>query len=248
MKPKRKNTQVPQPSGSTEHIADEAVYKELDDNLVRATTIASSLEAEQVSGNINKTQFKATPNESSSQRTNSGGGHRVKSSDNEESLGEDASKQERRIDDIDVDDDITLVSVQADTKMFDAKNDLGGEEVFVEQEVIADKEKFDEVTLAQALAELKTSKPKAKGVVIQEPSESITTTTTIPKQKLQDKGKGIMVEEPMKHKKKDQIRLDEEATLKLQAEFDEEQRLVREEAEKKLEANIALIETWDDVL
>nr|GEW78558.1 putative ribonuclease H-like domain-containing protein [Tanacetum cinerariifolium] len=64
----------------------------------------------------------------------------------------------------------------------------GGEEVFVEQEVVVDKEKIDEVTLAQALVELKTSKPKVKGVVIQEPSKSPTTTTTIPK-KSHDKDK-----------------------------------------------------------
>nr|GFB83015.1 hypothetical protein [Tanacetum cinerariifolium] len=114
---------------------------------------------------------------------------------------------------------------------------------FVEQEVVADKKKIYEVTLAQALTELKTLKPKVKGFVIQEPSESTITITTIPKQKLQDKGKGIMVEEPVKSKKKDQIRLDEEAALKLQAEFDEEQRLVREKAQKELEANITLIET-----
>nr|GFB23601.1 hypothetical protein [Tanacetum cinerariifolium] len=35
---------------------------------------------------------------------------------------------------------------------------------------------------------------------------------------------------------------------KLQAEFDEEERLKRERAEKEQEANIALIETWDDIL
>nr|GEU98611.1 hypothetical protein [Tanacetum cinerariifolium] len=140
---------------------------------------------------------------------------RVESSYNEESLDEDASKQ-MRIDEIDADEDITLVNVQVDAEMFDAEKDLG---------------------------ELKTLKPKAKGVVIQEPSESPTTTTTIPKQKSQDNGKGIMVEKPVKLKKKDQIRLDEEAALKLQDEFDEEQRLAREKAEKELEANIALIET-----
>ncbi|GJZ58783.1 hypothetical protein Tco_0614599 [Tanacetum coccineum] len=55
---------------------DEAVHKELCNSLVRAATTASSLEAEQDSGNINKTQSKATPNESSSQGTNSGGGPR----------------------------------------------------------------------------------------------------------------------------------------------------------------------------
>nr|GEW83339.1 putative ribonuclease H-like domain-containing protein [Tanacetum cinerariifolium] len=59
-----------------EHVADEAIYKELDDRLVRATTTASSLEAEQDSGNINKTQSKVTPNEDNSLGTTSGGGLR----------------------------------------------------------------------------------------------------------------------------------------------------------------------------
>nr|GFA21790.1 hypothetical protein [Tanacetum cinerariifolium] len=49
---------------------------ELGDSLVRAATIASSLEAEQDNGNINKTQSKATPNEPSSYGTDSGGGPR----------------------------------------------------------------------------------------------------------------------------------------------------------------------------
>nr|GEX77708.1 uncharacterized mitochondrial protein AtMg00810-like [Tanacetum cinerariifolium] len=122
-KPKRKDTQVPQPSGPTEFVVDEAIHKELGDRLVRAATTASSLEAEQDSGNITKTQSKATPNESSSQRTNSGGGPmcqetmedtiaqtRVESFGDEESLGEDASKQGRRIDAINADDDITLIN------------------------------------------------------------------------------------------------------------------------------------------
>nr|GEW06258.1 hypothetical protein [Tanacetum cinerariifolium] len=55
---------------------------------------------------------------------------RVESSDNEDNLGEDASKQERRIDDINQDEEITLVNDQDDAEMFDV-NDLGGEEVFV---------------------------------------------------------------------------------------------------------------------
>ncbi|GJV43036.1 hypothetical protein Tco_1427572 [Tanacetum coccineum] len=75
-KPKRKDTQVPQPSGPTDIVADEAVHKELGDSLVRAATTASSLEAEQDSGNITKTRSKATPNESSSLGTTSGGGPR----------------------------------------------------------------------------------------------------------------------------------------------------------------------------
>nr|GEW95300.1 hypothetical protein [Tanacetum cinerariifolium] len=268
-KPKRKNTQVPQPSGSTKNVADEAVLEEWDDKLVlnlEKTKTTQALEITSLKGRVNKLEKK-------------------------QSLGKDASKQGRKINDIDADEDIT----QDDAEMFNVNN-LHGKEVFVEKEV-ADKEVNDkvqkvveevvkdtntikliidvshvsvasevnvasiattvsaaatitteEITLAQVLVKIKTTKPKAKRIVLQEPSESPTTTTIIPKQKSQDKGKGIMVVESVKLKKKDQIRLDEEASLKLQTKFDgEEQRLARERAEKELEANIALIETWDDV-
>nr|GEU63985.1 hypothetical protein [Tanacetum cinerariifolium] len=241
--------------------------------LVRAATIVSILEVEQDNGNIDKTQSKATPNESSSQGTDSGGGpsdedrlklnefmemctnlqsmvlglektkttqalkitnlkRRVKKLEKKQSLVEDASKQGRKINDIDDDEDITLVNDQDDVEMFDV-NDLQVEDNNIAKLII---------DVAQ------TTKPKAKGIVLQELSESLTNTTTIPKQKSQDKGKGIMVKELVKLKKKDQLILDEETALKLQAEFnEEEQRLARERIEKELEANIALIETWDDV-
>ncbi|GKE88947.1 hypothetical protein Tco_1566422 [Tanacetum coccineum] len=75
-KPKRKDTQVPQPSDPIENVTYKVVHKELGDSLVRATTTASSLEAEPDSSNINKTQSKATPNESSSLGTTSGSGPR----------------------------------------------------------------------------------------------------------------------------------------------------------------------------
>ncbi|GJW20911.1 putative ribonuclease H-like domain-containing protein [Tanacetum coccineum] len=47
---KRKDTEVPQPSGPTTNVADETVNEEMDDSLVRAATTASSIEAEQDSG------------------------------------------------------------------------------------------------------------------------------------------------------------------------------------------------------
>ncbi|GKB26278.1 hypothetical protein Tco_0865679 [Tanacetum coccineum] len=75
-KPKRKDTQVPQPSGPTDIVVDEVVHKKSGDSLVKAATTASSLDAEQDSGNITKTRSKATPNESSSLGTTSGGGPR----------------------------------------------------------------------------------------------------------------------------------------------------------------------------
>ncbi|GJR40249.1 hypothetical protein Tco_1215933 [Tanacetum coccineum] len=49
-KPNKKDTQVPEPTGPTNIIVDEAVHKELGDSLVRVATTASSLEAEHESG------------------------------------------------------------------------------------------------------------------------------------------------------------------------------------------------------
>ncbi|GKB91297.1 hypothetical protein Tco_0963569 [Tanacetum coccineum] len=189
---------------------------------------------------------------------------RVESSGDEESLGEDASKQ-GRINAIDADEEITIVSGQddADKDMFNV-DALNGEEVFVAGqnenvvEEVVDAAQVstaattvtittEEITLAQALEALNTSKPKVKMIVFHEPCKS-TTTTTISSQQSRDKGKGIIIEEPVKPmKKKDQISFDEETTLKLQAEFDVEERLAREKAEKEKEANISLIETWDDI-
>nr|GEU89769.1 hypothetical protein [Tanacetum cinerariifolium] len=183
-KPTRKDSQVPQPSGPTKSVADEAVHKELGDRLVRVATTASRLEAEQDSGNtlqsdedrlkldklmalctnlqnmvLDLEKTKTTQrneidnlkrrvkklkkrNRSRTYKLKRlykvGLTARVKSSGDEESLDEDASKQERMIDDIDADEHITLVSVQddADKEMFDV-NILDGEEMFVARKEIS---------------------------------------------------------------------------------------------------------------
>ncbi|GJR31471.1 hypothetical protein Tco_1107703 [Tanacetum coccineum] len=170
---------------------------------------------------------------------------RVVSSE-EASLGdqEDASKQGRKIHDIDADEDITLENVH-DAEMFDV-NDLKGDEVVVESEV-ADKDvnlSVDEVTLAQALAALKSVKVQEKGDVIKEPSVPVSSALTkqaptpiVSSQQptqVKDKGKGKMVEEePVKKmSKKELLNLDEELAFKLQAKEDEEERLAREKAQK----------------
>ncbi|GJU14157.1 hypothetical protein Tco_1136553 [Tanacetum coccineum] len=72
----RRDTEIPQSSGPTEHVADEVVHKEKGDSLVRVATTVSSLEAAQDNGNIDKTQSKETLNEPSSPGTSSGGGPR----------------------------------------------------------------------------------------------------------------------------------------------------------------------------
>nr|GEV21921.1 hypothetical protein [Tanacetum cinerariifolium] len=147
-------------------------------------------------------------------------------------------RNRRRIDAIDADKDITLVN-DADHEMFDVDT-LVGKEVFVARqnenvvEEVVDATQVstavttvtittEEITLAQALKALRTSKPKVKWIVFQEPGKS-TTTTIISSQQSHEKGKRIMIEEHVKPKKKDQIRLDEEAAKRLQAEFDEEKK------------------------
>ncbi|GJZ66570.1 hypothetical protein Tco_0623266 [Tanacetum coccineum] len=141
------------------------------------------------------------------------------------------------------DEDITLVNIQddANNEIFDV-DALTGDEVFAEQEVAAKDVNLtvDEVTLAQALAALKSVKPKVKRDVIKELNVPVNAASAPTK----DKGKGIMIEEPVKPKKKDvQIMLDEEAAKKLLVEFDEEERLARD----KDGANVALTEEWDDI-
>ncbi|GJS21058.1 hypothetical protein Tco_0449690 [Tanacetum coccineum] len=72
-KPKRKDTEIPQSNVPSDIVADEAVNKEMGDSLERTVTTATSLDTKQDRGNIAKTQSKATPNESSSLGTTSGG-------------------------------------------------------------------------------------------------------------------------------------------------------------------------------
>nr|GEY37611.1 hypothetical protein [Tanacetum cinerariifolium] len=126
----------------------------------------------------------------------------VESSDDNEDLGEDASKQER----INLDGEEVFVTNQDENVV--------EKEVDAAQVQVTTVVTIDEATLAQALAELKHTKPKtkAKGIVFHEQEESAIT-AIIPKSKSQDKGKGL------------------------------QERAQKEEEE----ANIALIESWDDV-
>ncbi|GJT28412.1 hypothetical protein Tco_0908687 [Tanacetum coccineum] len=339
---------------------DEAVYEEMDDSLVRTATTATILDVEQDSGNIDKAQFKTTPNEPSSPGTSSGGsprrqetigdkiaqtrsenvsklsnnlllvrGNTLKSGDDslklqelmefctklqqrvldlentktaqaqkitslklrvkklekkggsrthklkrlykvdrsarivssdEASLGdqEDASKQGRKIDDIDKDAKITLVDETQGRHGDDIMFDVISTASIIP--VSATSLTNVEITLAQALAELKSSKPttaastspRSKGPVIHE-EEQVTTPTVSSQQpshaKIQDKGKAKMIEPEhvKKLSEKYQLKLDEEVAQRLQAEFDEQERIKREKAEKEAKVNIALKETWDDI-
>ncbi|GJW16030.1 hypothetical protein Tco_0020163 [Tanacetum coccineum] len=175
---------------------------------------------------------------------------RVESSEDQESLGvpEDASKQVRSIEDIDADVDVSLVDETQERKdddfIFDIRF-LDDVEMPVEAKVDGkDKQstrKLDdstageavttagddsvvpttneEITLAQTLIQIKAAKPKVVTTA------ATTATTTRPKDK------GVVVQEPTKFRRKDQIALDEQIARDIQAKLDakllEEQKLAR---------------------
>ncbi|GJZ33433.1 hypothetical protein Tco_0578869 [Tanacetum coccineum] len=91
---------------------------------------------------------------------------------------------------------------------------------------------IEEITLAQTLIQIKAAKPKVVTTA------ATTTTTTRPK------ARGVVVKEPSE---KDQIALEEQVARDIQAKLDaeliEEQRLAKKQEE---EANIALIESWEN--
>nr|GEU42698.1 hypothetical protein [Tanacetum cinerariifolium] len=103
-------------------------------------------------------------------------------------------------------------------------------------------------TLSKALIDIKTSKHKAKGIVIKEPSEIPSPTpkdTSQQPSKAKDKDKSKMIEHEKPLKRKEQIMIDEEVARNFkapkQAELEEKERLARQKEE---EANIALIDSF----
>ncbi|GJY08882.1 putative ribonuclease H-like domain-containing protein [Tanacetum coccineum] len=190
---------------------------------------------------------------------------RVESSKDQESLGvpKDASKQGRSIADIDADVEVTLVDEtqvrQNDDLIFDtgvlddvempveAKVDgkdkqstktddsTAGEAVTIAGDDSVVPITNEEITLAQTLIQIKAAKPKVVTTT------ATTATTTRPKDR------GIMIEPEVPLKRKDQIALDEQIARDIQAKLDaellEEQKLARKQEE---EANIALIESWEN--
>ncbi|GKA34231.1 hypothetical protein Tco_0720660, partial [Tanacetum coccineum] len=274
-RPKRKDTKIPQSSGPTDNVINEAVNEEMDDSggPKRQDTMGDTI-AQTRSENVSKLSNDTLLSRGNILRSGEDIMQlnelmelcttlqsRVLTLENtkttqaaeisNEDLGdqEDASKQ-GRIGNIDAHEDIYLVNVHRDKDIFGLNDqdddimfdmsDLAGEEVFVESEVVA-KKKDDVVNVVKEVVNVVTTSTRATttGILLQEPSESITT-TTIP---LKDKGKGIMVEEPLKMKKKDRVLFDEQEAIRLQAQFDEEERIVRE----KEEANAALIAQWNDI-
>ncbi|GJU30851.1 putative ribonuclease H-like domain-containing protein [Tanacetum coccineum] len=146
--------------------------------------------------------------------------------------------------------------------LFDVQDDLQGEEVVAEKEVAKKKVSVvdpvttagkvvttasatttaDELTLAQTLIEIKAAKPKAVTT-----AATIITTVflqfTTSKAKDSKGGKNVEPEKPLK--KKDQIALDEELALRLQAE--EQAELGKERVAQEKASRAAIIEELDSI-
>ncbi|GKA93985.1 hypothetical protein Tco_0815971 [Tanacetum coccineum] len=237
-KPKRKDTEVPQPSGPTDNVADEAVYEEMDDS-------GGPRRQDTMGDTIDQTGFENVSKTSNDPLLAKGGSrtHKLKRlykvgrsarivSSDEASLGdqEDASKHGRTIDDIHKDAEITLVDETqgryGDDIMFDVSN-LASEEVFVAEQGVLDSKKDDVVSTASAATTVSIAStiPVSAASITDEQAPTPTVSSQQPSQaKIQDKGKGKMVEpEPVKKfSKKDQIRLDEELDFSIHDELEEE--------------------------
>ncbi|GKB62396.1 hypothetical protein Tco_0918582 [Tanacetum coccineum] len=245
-KSKKQNTEVSQPSDSTEPIADEAPNDEnvtthsndpllsgedrlkLNELMELCTNLSQrvlDLENTKTSQAAEITKLKERVkklerrNKSRTPRLKRlrkvGRTARIESSE-DEGLGdqEDASKQGRKIADIDADEEVTLIDETQgrndDNLMFDT-GVLDEQEVEVEKVVStaevttasATTTTVDELTLAQTLIEIKVAKPKAV-------TTTATTTTTVVSR---PKARGVIVQEP---------NTDYELAARLQAQEQEE--------------------------
>nr|GEU53723.1 hypothetical protein [Tanacetum cinerariifolium] len=276
-KPKRKDTRVPQPSGPTKSVTDEAVYKELgdtiedttaqtrfesvskhsnDSRIARGNTLQSDedrLELNELMALCTNLQIRVLDLE----KTNTTQSNEIASLKRKVKKLEERNKSRthklKRLYKVGLTARVKSSRDKESLEMCDV-NDLGGKDVFVtEQEVVTAAAKIttEEIILSQALEALKTLKPVVKGIVIheqEEPGKSTTTAAIIPKQQSQDNRKGIMIEEHVKPKKKDQIRLNEEAAKRERTRQCLFQFSLRDQASKWLERLPAgSVSNWKDL-
>ncbi|GJX48387.1 hypothetical protein Tco_0273577 [Tanacetum coccineum] len=226
----RQETEVPQPSSPTHtHVADEAVSFSEDDKMVRADTTVSSLEAghdsdrvialetdlkqtKKVFGDVYTKLIKKVKKDKLSKSRRK---LRLVLSDEEDSdsdilAQEDPSKQGRKIAQIDEDKGITLIQICVSTASiyFTIANvpvTTAGAEVGTASPEVKIAGDFGDDIAAKTLVYIRRSAAKAK-----------------------DKGKGIMEESESAMTKtkrqQEQERLGLEAAVRLQEEFDEEER------------------------
>nr|GEW38894.1 hypothetical protein [Tanacetum cinerariifolium] len=149
---------------------------------------------------------------------------------------------------------ITKATIRDALRLDDAEGVecLPNEAIFVELARIGGRHGMSLVSLwhllssayLQTLIDIKAAKPKARGVIVQKPSEFRITSSLKPLQlpQAKDKGKGIMVEPEKPLKKKDQIAFNEEVSRKLEAQMKAETKEKERITKEKYEAKITVIE------
>nr|GFA68627.1 hypothetical protein [Tanacetum cinerariifolium] len=172
----------------------------------------------------------------------------VISSFDDKALDKEDTYKQGRLDEIDADEDIALVSTHDDVVQDEGIEDVG-EKVVVEVVTTA-KMIIDVVGDAAHVATAIADIPVSVVEIIVTTALTIIVESTKTNIKVQDKGKekAKLIEElKMPKKRKHQIRANEELAKKLQAELqaqiDEEDGIAKERSRQKEEANIALIET-----
>nr|GEX86793.1 ribonuclease H-like domain-containing protein [Tanacetum cinerariifolium] len=130
-----------------------------------------------------------------------------------------------KIADLDADEDVSLVDVDAKVEDTDETEPAKVEEVL---EVVTVAKLMTKVVTTAALITTATQVPKASalrrrtGVIIQDPEETAAALVIVhSKVKSKDKGKGILIEEPKPLKVQARIDMDKEFTRQLEAELNE---------------------------
>nr|GEV73056.1 hypothetical protein [Tanacetum cinerariifolium] len=187
--PKRKTTKVPRPSESTNIAAYEAIHKEMGDGMLKATTTDFSLEAKQNSGDGPRRQD--TMGDTSAHT-------RVISSSADEALDKEDTSKHRRIDEIDANEDITLVKTHDDVSTQDTIvqdkgiEDVGEEEVV--EVVTTAKMIVDTAQVTTSIYDILVS--AAETIVTTAPTITIQSTKTNVEVTQAPKRKGVMIQEP----------------------------------------------------
>ncbi|GJT45547.1 hypothetical protein Tco_0954262 [Tanacetum coccineum] len=231
-KPKRKDTWVPQPSDPSENVADKAIHKELGDSLVRADTTASSLEAEQDSGNITKTRSKATPNESSSLGTTSG--NTLQSDEDRLKLNE---------------------LMKLCTSLQNRVLDLEKTKATQANEIASLKRRVKKLEQKKRSRTHKLKRLYKVGLTTRVESygdeESLVSVQDDADKEMFDvnvlDGEEVFVAGQNENIVKEVVDVAQVSTAATNLNLMKKKRLAREKAEKEQEANIALIEEWDDI-
>nr|GFA46996.1 hypothetical protein [Tanacetum cinerariifolium] len=157
---RRMGIRIPQ-SDVPSSVTNKAITKEIHNGLARTTTTASSLEAEQGSGEISKTQTKVTPSGPSYPRTSLKG------------VPEDSLKHERMIEEINEYENVNLVK---SSKQGEAHETAGPRIESDDTEVVdistaSPQKDDDEITIVETLVNIKKSAAKDKGKAIMQESE-----------------------------------------------------------------------------